>query len=45
MYTYKINKDDITMMFNKYSMKMIECNCGTNRTEAYHKGLVQVFGC
>ena len=44
MYTYKINKDDITVMLNKYGMKMIECIRGTNCTEAYHKGLVQVFG-
>ena len=44
MYTYKLNKDGITVQLNKYGMKMIECICCTNHTEAYHKGLVQLFG-
>jgi len=43
MYTYKLDKNG-EVKKNKYGMKMIDSIRGTNRTEAYHKGLVTTFG-
>ena len=43
MYTKKL-KEDGSVMKNEYGMELIECLRGTNRTEAYHKGLVVTFG-
>ena len=43
MYTKKL-KPNGSVKKNKYGMEMIECICGTNRTEAYHKNLAVTFG-
>ena len=42
MYTYKMENAKVKK--NKYGMKMIEFIRGTNRTEAYHRSLLSVFG-
>jgi hypothetical protein len=43
LYNKRLNSDG-TVMKNEYSMEMIELARGTNRTEAYHKNIINTFG-
>lgn len=42
-YYFKTNKKG-EVMKNKYGFEMLECNRGTNRTEAIHKAILTIFG-
>lgn len=42
-YYFKTNKRG-EVMKNKYGFEILECNRGTNRTEAIHKAILTIFG-